>query len=177
MAASTVFMMLYIGAVEGVDRHLAPKQVYAMTDRQAEKTSDVERLRYATASLRPGFRGLGRRWYADTTREPIRDETLRDGLIPLGAVTVRRDLPTTSSKPRYALDRRFAGLFDPALSNDRLASAITRWREVNLTPGALARLSLVARRSFDRGRAGYFPESRDTSYGARSQFDHRQGGH
>ena len=35
MAASTVFTMLYIGAVEGSDVFLAPKHVYRMTDEQA----------------------------------------------------------------------------------------------------------------------------------------------
>ena len=39
-------------------------------------------------------------------------ETLRDGLIRVGAVVERSGLPTTSSKPRYALREGFAALFD-----------------------------------------------------------------
>ncbi len=41
MAASAVFVMLYIGAVEGVDRWLAPKHVMRMTGEQAVIADDV----------------------------------------------------------------------------------------------------------------------------------------
>lgn len=143
MAASTVFVMLYVGAVEGSGRYLSPKQVYRMSDSQAQKIDDAARLSYAGASLNPGFRSRGRPWYADTTREPIRDETLRDGLIPAGAVVARSDLPTTSSKPRCALTESFAALFDPLLTSQVLKSAISAWREENLSAGALARTRLI----------------------------------
>jgi len=83
MAASTVFAMLYVGAVEGTERFLAPKQIYRMTDAQAKRRDDRDRLRYAEMSRKPGFNPRGRRWYLDNTREPIRDETLRDGLVLL----------------------------------------------------------------------------------------------
>jgi hypothetical protein len=143
IAAATVFTMIYIGAVDGTDRYLGPKHVYRMTDRQAHKVSDAERLAYGTASLRPGFRAPGKRWYADNTREPIRDETLRDGLIPTGAVLARPDVPTTSSRPRYALSAHFAALFDPTLTGATLAAAIERWQNDHLSRGALARIRLL----------------------------------
>ena len=44
----------------------------------------AERADWAEASLRPGaFADIAGRWYAPNTREPIRDETLRSGLILL----------------------------------------------------------------------------------------------
>jgi hypothetical protein len=143
LAASTVFVALYIGAVDGSGAFLGPKHVYRMTDRQAERTDDDSRRRYARGAVKPGFRVPGRRWYADNTREPIRDETLREGLVSVGAVSTRTDIPTTSSKPRYALKAGFAALFDPALSGTRLRNAISTWQTANLSPGALARVSLV----------------------------------
>jgi hypothetical protein len=145
MAAAAVFTMLYVGAVEGSGRYLAPKQVYRMTTQQALRTADKERNAYAQRSLKPGFVAAGRRWYADNTREPIRDETLRDGLVVIGAVVVRPDLPTTSSRPRYALRASFATLFEPSLSENALDDAITKWRASQLSPSALARVTLLSR--------------------------------
>jgi hypothetical protein len=143
MAASTVFTMLYVGAVEGTGRFLAPKQIYRMTDAQEQRVDADDRLRYARASLTPGFTLEGRRWYLDNTREPLRDETLRDGLVAVGAVVVRPGIPTTSGLPRYALRASFAALFDPALSATAFTHAAQAWREENLTPGALARVALM----------------------------------
>ena len=143
IAASTVFAMLYVGAVQGRDRYLAPKQIYRMTDRQAQRTTARHRESYATASLSPKFSAPGKRWYADNSREPIRDETLRDGLIPAGAVVTLPDVPTTSSKPRYALTRTFADLFDPGLRDEALAAAILSWQKENLSPAALARIAVL----------------------------------
>ena len=140
IAASTIFALLYVGAIRGTGRFASPQHVYRMTDRQAAKRNDVDRLRYAST-----FRASGRHWYADTTREPIRDETLREALIPLGAAVARDDLPTTSSKPRYALTPAFAVLFDPALSGRALDEAIEAWSGSNLSAGARARIQLLAK--------------------------------
>lgn len=142
-AASTVFVMLYIGALEDSGRFLSPKHVYRMSDDQAALNSDAARIEYADAMTSPGSKSRGEQWYADTSREPIRDETLRNGLLLVGAAMERKDLPTTSSKPRYALTQAFAGLFDPSLDGDELAAAIARWQENHLTAGALARIALV----------------------------------
>ena len=46
LAASTVFTALYIGAVEGADVYLGPVHVYRMTDLQATKSSDEQRVAY-----------------------------------------------------------------------------------------------------------------------------------
>ena len=86
IAANTVFVMLYIGAVERADRWLRPDQVTRMTDLQAALTTDTERDAWLNQSLRPTTGSIEGRWYAANTREPIRDETLREGLVRKGAV-------------------------------------------------------------------------------------------
>ena len=45
IAAKTVFVMLYIGAVEGAERWLRPDQVTRMTDAQAALVEDASRMR------------------------------------------------------------------------------------------------------------------------------------
>lgn len=143
LSASTVFAMLYIGAVQGLNRFLGPIHVYRMTDEQAAKARDDDRIAYADGVRKRSYVVPGDRWYADNTREPIRDETLREGLVNIGAVVARDDLPTTSSKPRYALLPDFAALFDPDLADDALTQAITAYQTKHLSKSALARVSLV----------------------------------
>ena len=84
------------------------------------------------------------RWYAVDTREPIRDETLRAGLVALGAVVERPGLPTTSSKPRYAVASDFAELLAHLSSATGDTKALTtQWRAKHLTATALSRVSLL----------------------------------
>ena len=142
LAASTVFAAIYIGAVEGYDGVLGPVHVYRMTDEQAAMTSDADRLAYA-AAIRAKRDVPGRRWYKDNTREPIRDETLRDGLVAVGAIIRREDMPTTSGLPRYVLKSDFAALFAPTLDGDDLATAITAYQTKHLSAAALARVSIM----------------------------------
>lgn len=141
IAAKTIYVMLYIEAVEG-GGHLRPDQVTRMTNAQARRTDDASRAKWARTSLQKGGDVPGR-WYAANTREPIRDETLREGLIRTGAATARSDLPTTSAVPRYALKGSFAKLFDPSLKDAALLDAIVRWQVENLSAGALARIQLA----------------------------------
>lgn len=143
MAASTVFCALYVAAIEGTGTLFGPKHVYRMTDDQAALTSDHDRIAYAANISKQGWVAPGRRWYSDNTREPIRDETLRDGLVAVGAVTERTDVATTSSKPRYALAAHFSALFDPALDDTAFEKAAEEWRIKWLNKGALARIALV----------------------------------
>jgi len=143
IAAKTVFVMLYAGAVDGRDTFVRPNQVARMSDAQASKTDDASRLAWAAASLGRQEIQVPGRWYADNTREPIRDETLRDGLMRMGAVVVRPDIPTTSSVPRYALAMSFAALFRPELVEEALAEAISEWQSANLSASALARVQIV----------------------------------
>lgn len=142
LAASTVFAALYIGAVEGASHRLGPIHVYRMTGEQAARASGEERAAYrAGVARQKSFVVPGVRWYADNTREPIRDETLREGLVNVGAVGVEPGIATTSSRPRYFLKASFAALFDPALVGDALAAAIARFHADDLDPTARLRIA------------------------------------
>ena len=143
MGAKTVFVMLYIGAVHGAGYWLRPDQVTRMTDVQAASTGDEDRGAWRESSMQPSKGQIAGRWYAVNTREPIRDETLREGLVRTGAVRERQGLPTTSPKPRYALDPEFAALFNPGLKGAALESAMGAWQEANLSSGALARIAIL----------------------------------
>lgn len=142
LAASAVFTALYIGAVEGGEHHLGPVHVYRMTVEQAAKSEAADRESYIKA-IRKKAKISGERWYADNTREPIRDETLRDGLVAIGAVVRREDLATTSGAPRYALKAEFAALFDPALQGEALEPAIGAFHSAHLSKSALARVTIM----------------------------------
>jgi hypothetical protein len=144
LSASTIFAMLYIGAVEGNEVYLGPVHVYRMTYEQAALTEDEDRIAYRKNALGRKFIPDGRRWYADNTREPIRDESLREGLVQIGAVAALTGIATTSSKPRYSLKADFANLFDPELSGEALIKAIANWQGKNLSKSALTRLSLAS---------------------------------
>ena len=152
LAASTVFAMLYIGAVDGRNRYIAPIHVYRMTEQQSLLATADDRARYASTVTDRKHKIAGTRWYADNTREPIRDETLREGLVAIGAVTVRTDMPTTSSRPRYALLPAFAELFDPRLQAAELESAVSEFHKRHLSAAALARISIL------RAGAGDHPD-------------------
>ena len=145
MAAKSVFVMLYVGAVEGNGRWLRPDQVGRMTDEQAAKDGEGDREAWLVESMGRSRGDIPGRWYSVNTREPIRDETLRDGLVAMGSVVVRSGLATTSPAPRYALARQFAALFAPSLDGEELESAVEEWRGANLSPAALARVAIVRR--------------------------------
>ncbi len=144
IAAKTVFVMLYLGAIEGTDRWLRPDQVTRMTDQQAGSIDEAARQAWTLESMR-SVGNIEGRWYAANTREPIRDETLREGLVRMGAVKEREGLPTTSPSPRYALAGGFAALFDPALSGADLETTIQQWQKATLSRGALARVAIMRR--------------------------------
>ena len=63
MAARTVFVMLYIGAVEGAQRWLRPNQVTRMTDSQAAQEDPMAREAWSTASMRPAAGDIPGRWW------------------------------------------------------------------------------------------------------------------
>src|SRR3546814_11188413 len=89
IAARTVFVMPYVGAVEGRDVWLRPDQVTRMTDEQAARSGEAERRDWSRKSLRSSRGEIAGRWYAVNTRESIRDDTIRTGLIANGVVVER----------------------------------------------------------------------------------------
>jgi BsuBI/PstI restriction endonuclease domain/BsuBI/PstI restriction endonuclease HTH domain len=172
IAAKTVFVMLYAGAVEGLRRWVRPNQVTRMSDAQAALVSEADREAWGTASLRPQRTATPGQWFATDTREPIRDETLKNAFREVGAVVERADLSTTSSTPRWALAAPFAELFTcPEL---QLPGLISAWRAAHLSPQALARTALahggVAASSADAALLVQFPngETRRMSTGLSS---------
>lgn len=145
IAAKTVFVMLYVGAVEGFGNWMRPDQVTRMTDAQANATSDRDRGAWAKQSVAPSKVDVPGRWYAVNTRESIRDDTIRNGLIQNGAVVERTGLATTSPAGKYALQAAFAELFDPALDNDAFEASAAQWRETYLTAGARMAIAVLRR--------------------------------
>ncbi len=143
MAAKTIFAMLYVGAIEGSNGWLAPKHVYRLSDTQARMQTEDARRGFGQAAMRPGFVPKRGRWYADNSRESIRDETLKEGLVALGAVVVRPGIATTSGQPRYAMKADFTELFSPRIEGAILTQRITAWHEQHLSAEAQARLSIV----------------------------------
>lgn len=143
IAAKTVFVMLYVGAIEGMDIWIRPDQVTRMTDAQARLHGTGDRLAWAKESVKNSKGEIPGRWYAVNTRESIRDDTIRNGFIANGVVLERQGLPTTSPLGKYALKSSFAALFSPSLTDEALTEAITQWRQDNLSAGALARIAMV----------------------------------
>lgn len=143
MAAKTIFVMFYTGAIEGTDRWIRPSQVTGMCDLQAALTDEDSRLMWAKMSLEQKNWRPASAWYAENSREPVRDETLRNGLVSLRAVLERSGVPTTSSKPKHALEASFAELFDPKLMYEELEAAVTAWQDSHLSKAAISRLRLV----------------------------------
>lgn len=72
-------------------------------------------------------------WYADNSREGIRDETFRTW-IAVGALRVDESVSTTSSRSRYSFAPGFAALLAPTLDGKVLKSRIIDWQNVHLTP-------------------------------------------
>ena len=142
MAAKTIFVMLYTGAIEGSNRWFRPSQATLMTDAQSRSVSATVRSKWTAESLTGRLKHSSKSWYAPNTREPIRDESLRTGLIPLGAVIERPGIAVTAASPRYALSRDFCDLL-MALQSGASTQAIAAWQQNHLSSEALARVSLL----------------------------------
>ena len=144
MAARVIFVFLYGGFIEGQGRFLRPSHVYFFTEEQAHKITDSERYHWLSVATRPGHRPEGKRWYADTSREPIRDDLMRNQLLRLGIIQKLPGYPVTSSLPTNYLSSDFAALFDPILDEDPLTAAIHEWQIRRLNPATLQRMALRA---------------------------------
>jgi len=146
-SAKTIFVMLYLGALEGRELWIRPDQVSRMSDAQALKVSDDDRLKWRPQSLSKAKMEIQGRWYAVNTRESVRDDAIRNGLALNGAVLVKSGVATTSSAGRYALQMEFAEIFNPGLKGSALASAIQKWQTKHLSAGARARIAILKRGS------------------------------
>lgn len=151
IAAKTIFVMLYVGAVEKRDMWMRPDQVTRMTDAQAADFTDSARLAWAKESMKPSKNDVPGRWYAVNSRESIRDDTIRYALIQNGAVVEKAGMATTSPAPRYALQADFADLLQPDLDEATFRAKADAWREKYLNAGALARIAIVRKGAVSSG--------------------------
>ncbi|MBL3598555.1 MAG: restriction endonuclease [gamma proteobacterium endosymbiont of Lamellibrachia anaximandri] len=147
VAARTIFVMLYLGAIEGSEYWIRPDQVTRMTDSQSKKIYGTDRLPWKKESVRriPKDQPIVGRWYDVNSREGVRDDCLRNALAETKAVIVRKDLPTTSSAGRYALEIEFAELFDPDVKGEQLEELITSWSDKHISNSARFRQKLMQR--------------------------------
>ncbi|PZU17653.1 MAG: restriction endonuclease [Citromicrobium sp.] len=140
-AMAAVYGSIYVGAIEGADRWAGPARLVRLSDQRATSlTSDEDREAY----LRDP-EVVGKRWYAENSRETIRDDTIRQSLIPLGAFIERGDIATNAQNQGYALSIGFAHLFDPNLSAEQFENAAALWRAANLSPQARSRVAMMAK--------------------------------
>jgi hypothetical protein len=144
MAARVVFVFLYGGFIEGHSRFLRPSYVYLFTEEQALKTSDAERADWIGIASRQGGRPSGKRWYADTTREPIRDDLMRNQFLRLGVMQKLSGKSPTSSAPINCLSADFAALFSPQLTGDVLTATVRAWYTQHLDKATQQRMALRA---------------------------------
>lgn len=167
LASAAVAAMMYVDAVhpDGDDATPHDDRVWArpstvlwMSDEVYAQDDDARRAQWRTAALGSRPRksveavhedwGLppAIRWYADNSRETLRDETFAKWRQH-GALVDRPNLPKTSDKPRWALTDSFADLFDPALQGQELSDAIDAWRDSHMAPGEILRISTLLGRT------------------------------
>lgn len=161
LAAAAVYVCIYLGALEG-HNPIRPSMVLWMCDavaararRASPQQFSEEREQWYEAALR-GHKALvellaeweidHRPWYADNSREPLRDEVFREWLR-LGAMAHDPSLSTTSPRPAWTLRGEFAAIFKPQLRDDELAEAIGVWQDDNLGTVGRARIKLASERA------------------------------
>lgn len=81
MAARAVFVFLYGGFLNSVEHHLRPIVICRFTAKQARRTDDEARRAWIASAFKQGFRPPGDPWYADNTRESLRDDLFRNRLV------------------------------------------------------------------------------------------------
>lgn len=144
MSARVVFVALYGGFIAGTGRYFRPSTVTDFSDEQAALTEQEQRVAWFSACHTPWHRPLGSRWYKVGSRESIRDDLMRNRMIPLGILDKLEGVPANSPKPVYFVARSFAALFAPSLNGPALDKEIANWRRRNLNPLVLKRMALLA---------------------------------
>lgn len=144
-AARSVLAALYIGAVPGIEKWMAPRHTVRMDDQRAKGGTAGERLAYYK-NPQP----IAKRWYAENTRE-LRDKVWRKGLIPLNGMIEKSGVATTSQEGRYILSSHFAALFDPVLVDPPFTAAAEAWGKKYLSRAAIARAEALRVSGFASG--------------------------
>lgn len=145
MAVRMLFVALYGGFTNARGRYFRPSTVIRFSLDQASLTDDIDRMAWLSTCQTPGHEPLGKQWYADNTREPLRDDLIRNRALPIGLIVKREGVAPTSPAPIYALADDFACLLSPLLQGKTLSNAIIAWQETALNPMTLKRMRLLAR--------------------------------
>lgn len=150
-------VLLYVDAISTPDQSSStvnwarPSTVIWLTPDTLQHASTAERVawRDAAAKNQRSVEAVHASWgvpftpvYRENSRETLRDETFRKWREH-GALRRRAGLPTSSSKPRWALLHDFADLFDPALDGDDFDESATLWRESHLDPGTRLKVNFA----------------------------------
>jgi len=159
LAAAAVSAMIYVGAVVDDEGEPVPDLVWArpatvitMSDEALHRHTTTERAVYAEAQARQTkdiielFEQWGvahNPWYAMNSRETLRDETWPKWRAN-AAARKRPGIPTSSSKPRWALTASFADLFNPALAGEALEVATEQWQQTHLSTGNKIKLQFAS---------------------------------
>lgn len=85
-------------------------------------------------------------WYADNSRETLRDEFFNE-LASYGALLGAPHIDTNSPRPRWILRRDFAELFDPELTGDELTAATDAWIRTHMSKNGRVRAQLARKRA------------------------------
>jgi len=160
-AAAAIVAMIYIDAVAPDQGPVPEDQAWArpstctwMSDPVVahDDADDRAAWRKAAASSRKKVNALmaewgeqPQQWYADNSRETLRDETFT-AWLGHGALRGRPGMPTSSSLPRWALTAAFADLFAPSLVGEALEQAIETWRATHMSPGDQLRIHTALQR-------------------------------
>jgi hypothetical protein len=157
LAGAAIAAMLYTDAVVPEEGDVDASAVWArpstclwMSEATLVHAADFEREEWRDAA-RIGKKQLAQTvaswgasfapWYADNSRETLRDETF-PAWKRYGAMRQRPGVATSSPLPRWALTAEFADLFDPELGDDSLSDAIAAWRASHFGPGEMLKINV-----------------------------------
>jgi hypothetical protein len=159
LAAKTIATFLFLDAVgdperEGV-RLLRPSMVAWLDDVSLSRSADERFVRgWHDAATRGQARLRAfldahaiewRRWYADNSRESIRDEVIRPLQESYGAVRRRAGVAATGGSPTLTLAQDFATVFEAGIDRSEADRRIAAWQADHLGATAQARLAALRR--------------------------------
>lgn len=155
MASRMVSVCIYGDFLEGTKRFFRPSTIIRFSSEQLEKNSKEDRLAWAGKCQTRGFQPEGTQWYAENTRETLRDDLIKNRLLPIGIISKKPKVAPTSPAPIYQLSVEFAKLFDPSIDDEEeLSSIILDWQRRFLDKGELRRMELLAKTKIAATGAG-----------------------